>query len=373
MRDQNISMRQMMVTLFIALVALGAETVPGMAQAGAAGWLAPLMAAAPALLFLLLAFRRPVREHRLDLGQGLETAFGKWAGRGIALLFLLWGLFLLVINAARCARRLTMAEGTPVFFSAVVLVLAVWMAAGSLPAFVRTCEVFYLAMAAGLVGIVILGGLRVQPEYVFLFSREELTRAPLSALSVLGIASIGLYGLFFGGSVTVRPGDRARVVRWTLIWFVILALILFLIIGTFGAPLMEMTQRPFFQMVAGLGLTGAFQRLEALVSALWMLGDVALLGLLLFGVKRLTAAVSGQGERRWSVVLAGALAFGGGEFLAGKKELLELSEQSLMPLGSLIMGGVLILLFFWVQHQERRAERASGASGETKSEKGVDR
>ena len=285
----------------------------------------------------------------------------------MALLFLLWGLFLLVINAARCARRLTMAEGTPVFFSAVVLVLAVWMAAGGLPAFVRTCEIFYLAIAAGLAGIVILGGLRVKPEYVLLFSREEVAQVPTVALFVLGIVSIGLYGLFLAGSVTVRPGDRARVVRWTLIWFLVLALILFLIIGTFGAPLMEITQRPFFQMVSGLGLTGAFQRLEALVSALWMLGDVALLGLLLFGVKRLTAAVSGQPERRWSVVLAGALAFVGGEFLAGKKDLLQLSEQSLMPLGSLMMGGVLLLVFFWVQHKERGTENASAKADEIKS------
>ena len=359
MRDQNISMRQMMVMLFIALVALGAETLPGIARAGAAAWLAPLMAALPALLLLWLAFRRPVKEKRLDFGQGLETAFGKGLGRGIALLFLMWGLFLLVVNAARCARRLTMAEGTPVFFSAVVLVLAVWMATGGLPAFVRTCEIFYLAIAAGLVGIVILGGLRVQPEYVFLFSREELAHVPMVALSVLGIVSIGLYGLFFAGSITVRPGDRARVVRWIVIWFLILALILFLIIGTFGAPLVEETQRPFFQMVAGLGLTGAFQRLEALVSALWMLGDVALLGLLLFGVKRLTAAVSGQQEQRWSVVLAGVMAFVGGEFMAGKKGLLELSQQSLMPLGSLIMGGVLVLVFYWVQHKERGAEKGS--------------
>ncbi|MBP1758382.1 MAG: spore gernimation protein [Firmicutes bacterium] len=363
MRDQNISMRQMMVMLFIALMALGAETIPGIARAGTAAWLAPLLAALPVLLLLWLAFRRPVKEERLDLGQGLEKAFGKVAGRGIAFIYLLWGLFLLVVNAARCARRLTMAEGTPVFFSAVVLLLAVWMAAGRLPAFVRTCEIFYLAIAAGLVGIVLLGGLRVQPEYVLLFTRDELAHVPVVAISVLGIISISLYGLFFAGNITVRPGDRARVVRWTLTLFLVLALLLFLIIGTFGAPLVEVTQRPFFQMVAGLGLTGAFQRLEAVVSALWMLGDVALLGLLLFGVKRLTAAVLGQQEQRWSVILAGGLAFVGGELLAGKKGLLELSQQSLMPLGSLLAGGLLVLLFFWVQHKERGAENRREEGG----------
>lgn len=371
MKDQNISMRQMMVMLFISLLALGVETIPGISRAGSAAWLAPLAAAVPILLLLLLAFRRPDKEQRMDLGQGIEKALGKVAGRGVSLLFLLWGLFLLVVNAARCARRLTMAEGTPEFFSAVVLILAVWIAAGKLSSFVRSCEIFYLAMAVGLVAIFLLGGLRVQPEYVVLITPEELAHVPMVALSILGVTSIGLYGLFFAGSVTVRKGDRARVVRWTSIFFVILALILLLIIGSFGAPMLEMTQRPFFQMVAGLGLSGAFQRLEALISALWMLGDVALLGLLLFGVKRLTAAVGNQKERRWSVIAAGVIAFVGGEWLAGEKNLFALSLETIMPLGSLIMGAVLVLLFFWVQYKERRGKDTGNKTSKESEEKGL--
>jgi hypothetical protein len=39
--------------------------------------------------------------------------------------------------------------------------------------------------------------------------------------------------------------------------------------------------------VAGLGLEGAFQRLDALVDALWLLGDLCLLGLLLLAAGKL--------------------------------------------------------------------------------------
>lgn len=58
MKDQKISMRQMMTLLFIALFSLGAEIIPGMTGAGAAGWLAPILAMIPLLLFLYFGFRK---------------------------------------------------------------------------------------------------------------------------------------------------------------------------------------------------------------------------------------------------------------------------------------------------------------------------
>ena len=349
MKDQNISLRQMMTLLFIAIIALGAEVVPGIAGAGAAAWLAPLLALIPVLLLLYLAFRKPEEERRKDLGEEFSVALGKWGGKLFSLIFLLWALFLLVVNTARCARRLTVAEGTPVFFSSIVLLLAVWMAAKKLPAFVRTCEIFYLAMGIGLLAIALLAGLRLRPDYIFLFTGEELANVPQVAASLLGVVSIGLYALFVSGSITVRKKDAARCYRWTIALFLTFSILLLLILGTFGAPLVGIMQRPFFQMVAGLGLTGAFQRLEALLSSLWMLGDIALLGLLLFAVKRLTACIAGKKDSVWVVIVAGLLAFLGGEVLAGQEGLLQLSQQTILPQGSLIAGALLTLLFFIIK------------------------
>ena len=366
MKDQNISMRQMMTLLFIALIALGAEVVPGISGAGAAIWLAPLLALIPVLLLLYLAFRRPERERRSNLVDGFDQVLGKWGGRLAASIFLLWGLFLLVINTARSARRLTMAEGTPFLFSAIVLLLAVWMASKKLPAFARSCEVFYLAIGLGMVGIIILAGTRLRPEYIFLFTRDELGAVPQVTASLLGIVSVGAYALFLAGDITVRPQDSARCYRWAITFFLSLSVLMVLIVGTFGAPLMEVMQRPFFQMVAGLGVKGAFQRLEALVSSLWMLGDIALLGLLLFSVKRLAAYLIGKKESPWVVVGAAAIAFVGGELLAGQEGMLRVFQQSILPMGSLAAGGLLTLLFFWV----KGAQKQKAAKGAQELEEG---
>lgn len=369
MEDNNISIRQMLCIVFIALLALGAEVIPGSGDAGAAAWLAPLLAFVPVALLLVLAFRRPQQEKRRDLGAALCAECPKGVGRLLCVLFLLWALFLLVINAARCSRRLTVAEGTPEFFSVVVLLLAVWMAARSLPGFARSCEIFNLAMGVGVVAVLVLAATQLRPEYSILFETRELVQLPRTTLSVLGVVSVGLYALFLAGDVTVRPGDRARVLRWSGLLFGALAALLLVILGCFGAPLVAVMERPFLQLVAGLGLDGAFQRLESLVSALWLLGDVALLGLLLFVVKRLTAVVLSRQESMWWAIGAGALAFLAGEALAGNETLLLFFQQSLLPGGSLVVGVLLLLCFFWV----RWREKPQNVGGRKTVEKDVDK
>ena len=59
--------------------------------------------------------------------------------------------------------------------------------------------------------------------------------------------------------------------------------------GRLGPGLTGTVGRAFFQTVSGLGIRGAFQRLEELVSALWLLGDLVLLALLLLSLRRLLA------------------------------------------------------------------------------------
>lgn len=60
-----------------------------------------------------------------------------------------------------------------------------------------------------------------------------------------------------------------------------------------------MTQRmdtPFFMMVKGVGVEGAFGRVESVVIALWVLADLALLTLLLCScccMRKLSLAFSG--------------------------------------------------------------------------------
>ena len=150
----------------------------------------------------------------------------------------------------------------------------------------------------------------------------------------------GGYALLLLGQV--RPEEKQkRVLRRKLgVLFGSLAVGMLLVVGRLGAGLTGQIDRPFFQMVSGLGFEGAFQRLEELASALWVLGDVALLGFLLLCMRRLLAGLAGREESSglgWivtggSFLLALPLAHGRG-----------IEVLSMVPVGNLVAMGVMSL------------------------------
>ena len=299
MTHRTISLSQMMTVLFLALFPLGTEwLVTLLAPAGAAAWLCPLGAGAAAILLAILVSRRGMRDP-LD-------GFGPRAARVWAGVFLVWGLILTTAQAVRVGSRLAESlRATPILLTAAVLLLAGWMAAGGLPAFARACGIFALAVGGGFLFICLFGIFRLKWDQVLLWESAELAQTPEGILTTAGVLAVGCFALFMIKDVQEEPGAKRRVFFRLGGLSLLLAAALVLVLGRFGAALAGKIHRPFFQMVSGLGFEGAFQRLEELVSALWVLGDVALLGFLLLAMERLAVRMTGKagGHETWWLTL----------------------------------------------------------------------
>lgn len=278
----------------LALFTLGTETLPDrLSAAGSGAWLCPLAAGAAGWLALRLlvplARRLP---HRPGPDRGL------WA------LFLAWGLVVTAAQANRVGLRLSEdLRGSPLLLTAVLLALSAWMASGGLEALGRACRIFTLAvgLAFGCIVLFALGGLRW--DWLVLFAGPDLAAVPRGAGVTAGTLSVGLFALVLGEE---DGTGEEKVLRRGFLLLPLLALATLLVTGRLGPALAASIHRPFFQMVSGLGFQGAFQRLEELVSALWLLGDLALLALLLLCLGRLTARVLPGREGKAAVwVLAG--------------------------------------------------------------------
>lgn len=350
MRDDTISLRQMGAVLFLALFALGTELLPErLAASGGAGWLCPLLAGAIAVgLGALLLWRG----HPRRLAERL-CRHG-WAGRAAVWAFLLWGVVLTAAHAGRIGGRLSDSlHASPVWLSAAALLLAGWMAAGGLPAFARACEIFALAVGTAFALIVLFGAFRLRWDLVLLWRREELAQVPGGAVSTLGAVAAGGYALFLAGDVAREEGWERRLLRRMGWLFGLLGAAMLLVLGRLGAALTGQIDRAFFQMVSGLGFQGAFQRLEELASALWILGDVALLGLLLLCLRRLLANGLGRAERPaqgW--ILTGAV------FLLSMDAAFwdRVLAGQLLPVGNLIAGALMAACLF-VPGEETKKEK----------------
>lgn len=351
MRDKKISTGQFRTVLLLALLPLSTELLPGRLQpAGSAAWLCPLGACVVALLLALLLKKRKFLG-KGSLGQQLEQRWGKGVSRVLAGLFFLWGLFLLTAHASRLGGRLADSlRASPILLTAAVLLLAGWMTAGGLPAFARACEIFALAVGFGFALIVLFGVFRLRWGYVLLFTREELMQVPGGALTTLGTLAAGVYALFIIGDVREEEKSRRKGVGALIGLFVLTAAAVLLVLGRFGPALTGVIDRPFFQMVSGLGFQGAFQRLEELASALWVLGDEALLGLLLLCLRRLLAQCSGWADGKpmgWgltAVVFLGALSTAFWNHIV---------DGPILPIGNLVIGIILLLLAVFTKKIEK--------------------
>lgn len=357
---KTISMRQLMSLLLVAIFPLGAELLPGLKQAGAALWLLPLLLLPLACLLLFLAFRESDTQPRHDLGQDLPVLVGKMGTRIIALLYLAWAVALLSFGVARCALRLGVAEGSPLLFAAPVLGLALWMSCGSLASAARAGGIFYRILVVGVVAVFLMAVPHLEMGEVLLWRHDVLRALPRTGLEMLGLFGVALFALFFSGSVTRRPGDRACCLRKICLLAFSTAGVLLVLFGTFGAPLVGQMARPFLQMVASLGVSGAVQRLEALFSALWMLGDLAFFIVLLVAAKHLWGCVGGGAPSPRPAVVVAVLGFAGGILLMGQPQWLRLIYEGLFGQVSLGFGALLLLLFFAVKWKRASIEKARG-------------
>lgn len=277
MPEGKIALRQLLCLLFAALLSPTVRVLPGRtaAAAGAAGWLCTLTAL-PVLLglcwVLFALFRTAGPED--GLAQIFQRALGRLPGKALALLYLLWGLCLLCVNARLFALRLlsTSYRNAPLkLFLVVLLAVALWLARKKLPALVRAGEIFYLALSLCLGVVLFLGLFRVEPQNVlpvWVQDVPEVLRGTLPALSVVGYV---IFGAFLGGGVARKEGNRRRAMRWAAVFCLVLTLLQWVCLGAFGPGLTQRMDTPFFMMVKGVGVEGAFGRVESVVIALWVL------------------------------------------------------------------------------------------------------
>jgi hypothetical protein len=333
MEDKTISLRQRMVLIGVALLAPASELLPGFAaqRAGRGGWLAALCAL-PVVLIALWAVwgMRTVGGERRGLGRGTDTV--------LVVIYLAWTLLDLALALRLCAARLAViyGQGAALACTGALLVVAVWMGLGQRAALARAGEVFYLALAVALGGVLLLSVGHVEGRNL------DLSLTDAVALPGCGLAAAGLLLNLLPaaalGRGTVKAGDGRRAVKWVLAFAVAITLLLGAVIGCLGPKLTAGLPAPFLTMVQGLGVQGAFQRTEALVSALWALSDLILVSLLLHTWRGLAHRLHRGAWSRWSILPASAAAVAVGWTVFSDGETARTFCQTVLPVLGLALG-----------------------------------
>ena len=287
MKQDIISPKQWLTLMWVALLSPAVELLPAstVELAGRGAWITPLLIAPFMVGFGLLLFRLWGRGGNLQ--DGLEIAFGKVLGKGVLLLYSIWGILLLSLRLRLSAQRLLGAgyrEGGLWFFLFAMVILTAWMAWGKLAAFARTIEVFFGILLITIIVVVGISAMQIEYNNLLPLWTEDIIPTIRTMPTIAGVMGYAIFATLLMDHVEWASNGKSRWILWTVGGCIALSLIQIVILGNFGPVLTERLESPFFSLAKSVGVKGAFQRVESVVIAIWTFADLAILGLLLRAV-----------------------------------------------------------------------------------------
>lgn len=322
------------LTLAALLPAALALTAPMALRGGRLCWLGPVLAL-PVGIWLCRLWRKLGRR---DLSAGLEEAFGVWAGKLFGLLYLLWGLFLLILSARQYADRLlTGVQGQAVqwLFLGTALALALWLGRGDGTIFARAGRLFFWIVAAALAFALLLALPALDWRNLWPPAPEDWTGLLEAGVLALSLSGYGVYVLCLPAGET--RGERTWI--WPAWGCAVFALVLLAVVGTFGPALTARMEEPFLFLLEGVKVPGAFRRGDASLAAILGLGDLVLLILLVRGCRSLWKGMIPSWKGRGGAAVC-IVAFCAAGLLSGRSAGQRAMEQ-IAPAGNLLFGVLL--------------------------------
>lgn len=303
------------------VLAPAAELLPGLLipQAGRGAWLSVLLGSLLALgLWYLLCRVR-------DSGFQLPTP--------LLLIYMVWGMLLLSLRLRLCAQRLLSSgerDGSLGFFLLLLTLLLLKVGTGTLPAFGRAAQIFGFILFAAAGAVLLLSVGQCRWERVILIE-NRWSGVLLSALPAAGVLMWSFPAAFLSSE---REKSKGR----GLLFCFLLTVSQLIILACLGAGLAAQMDRPFFALAKGVGVEGAFRRVESCVAALWSFADLTMAGVLLFALRRAVARLWGEGnEQRGTVlILLGCAALARWGF-TDPKGLMDM-QRVYVPVGNLVLG-----------------------------------
>lgn len=351
----QISARQIYVLLFAALLSPAVRALPGWTAgtAGVGAWLTGL-AAFPVLLLLgwLMSGLFRAAPAQSGLADIFRQTLGEILGKGLTIIYMVWGLFVLSLETRLYGERMIAAGSKNASLPVLLLVLlglVLWLGRKKLAAFARAAEIFYLILAITLGVVLAFSVADLTPENVLPVWTGDLPGVAAATVVPVGIVALGVFAAFLWGNVSPQKGDRPRGVRWLLAGCLTLAFLQFAVLSQLGPVLAAQLEAPFFEVARGVGVAGAFQRVDSVVVALWLLSDLALLGLVLFALRAMVRSVFGPRWEKWTAPIACVAAFFGAVFVIPDGFAARNLASGIELFGSLALGVAVPLLLRGVQ------------------------
>ncbi len=304
MKGENITARQLAVTVFISLLSPFIRILPRSAVniAQNAAWLSVIPATVAGFIYLRAISGRTAK----SLSSRIKYALGNFGGKIFLSIIFLWLLFYGGFVARSAAERLVSTvyqRGGVSVFLWVMAAASALAGGGSLKGLVRTGEVFSVIIGVLLIIVIFASVMNVELENLLPVKVEDTGKILLGSLPILDVIGAGLYFLFLGGSVRSRDNLGKEIGKKFLSTMAAIFGVMVVTVGFCHYSLIPNFQNGFFTVIRNITIFGVVERIEALIIATWILTDFMLLSSVIMICRKILGSIFRSGE---SPVLAAA-------------------------------------------------------------------
>jgi len=265
MKQDILSRGQWGALLWVAALAPAVELLPGIALslAGRGAWLSPMAA----LIFLLPILWLGRRGDARDLRRSVP-------GRILLALCALWMELLAALRLALCARRMLWAgerDGAVWYFLLTLAAIALWMGEGRLTALGRAGQIFLAVLLTAAILVLGLSIPQVRVDRVLPLWTGDVVPVLRTGLSTAGSLGWAVLPMLL---LPAQERKGKNILLWGAGGCILLTLAQIIILGNLGSALAAQSDSAFFALTKSVGIEGAFQRVESVVAAVWMLSDL---------------------------------------------------------------------------------------------------
>ncbi len=341
----GLTSRQAAAICFLALLPPATRLLPGLCAniSGRAAWLCPV-AALPFLLLTAWLVKKLSSNAAEDenLGSLIRRGLGPYAGAAVLVLYSLWLAFYAGFSLRSSASRFiyTIYPGAPPWpFVVSGLVMGLAAALSKVRALARASELFRWLLLLALVPILLLGVLEMDVKSlgpIYLSDALPVLEGSLPALGAGAFLIVNIGFLDRG-----RGGFRRG--RFSVFACLLMALIVAVTVGRFGHALTGRLTYPFFALVRNTSVFGVTERIEALVTALWVFSDFVLFTFSLSASSGCLGLALGRRDAKWTIWLCALLSAVTALLIAPDSAVLRLVSELVAPGLNLIMLYGLVL------------------------------
>ena len=276
-RDK-ISMRQAVILFIAAQSSSVIWIMPKHAAevVGRAGWLAPLFSVLPFICLVYIMQTLFKKQKDASLSELYIKVFGKFIGRIILALYLMWFIIMTGLYLRYFAERFLssiLPNTTAAFFYITMLIAVYYVVRGGIIYISRTVGFLFYMFIASYIALFLFSLPNIQKINLLPVTHYDIIPLTRTIKSLIAIWGYFTLLFFFADKINDKEHIRKLGLQAVLLNTVTCLIVLIQTIGVYGHTVVARIPLPYFETIKTISLMETIDRIESVALAFWVFVD----------------------------------------------------------------------------------------------------